>query len=49
MHGFTGKYVVELFVKYQVFAYLQDCYEALHTMGTQYILDDIDGFIDSKS
>lgn len=48
-HGFTGEYVVELFDKYQVFAYLLDCYEALHTMGTQFIVDDIDGFIGSKA
>lgn len=44
----TGKQLDELFSKYHVWNYLYDCYEALHTTGTNYINDDIDSYIDDQ-
>ena len=44
----TGKHVVELFKQYGVTDYVLSCYEALHTTGTNYIVEDIDLFIESR-
>ena len=44
----TGKQVIELFKHYGVSEYLISCYEALHTTGQQYIVEDIDLFIESR-
>jgi len=44
----TGKQVVELFKQYGVTDYVLSCYEALHTTGTNYIVEDIDLFIESR-
>lgn len=41
----TGKQVVELFNKYSICEYLKEYYEALHTTGVKYIINDIDTFI----
>ena len=46
--GMTGKDVMTLFNKYSVFEYIQDFYEALHTTGTRYIVNDIDLYIKSR-
>ena len=35
----------DLFEQYGVIAYVLDCYEALHTVGERYLVDDIDRFI----
>ena len=43
----SGEEVATLFEKHDVWRYLYTCYEALHTTGTQYIIDDIDGYIAS--
>ena len=45
--GMTGKDVMTLFNKHSVFEYIQDFYEALHTTGTKYIVNDIDLYIKS--
>ena len=42
----TGKQLSELFGRYNVWEYVYSCYEALHTTGTQYIIEDIDAYID---
>lgn len=42
-----GKDVVDLFNKYEVFNYIKSFYEALHTTGTKYIINDIDSYIES--
>ena len=42
------KEVTELFEKYDVFNYITTFFEALHTTGDQYIIEDIDGYIESK-
>ena len=32
-HNLKGREVVDLFKKYNVFAYLETCYDVLHTTG----------------
>lgn len=44
----TGKQLAELFSRYEVWEYIYSCYEALHTTRTNYILEDIDCFIQSR-
>ena len=46
--GMTGKEVMDLFNQYSVCEYIQDYYEALHTMGARYIVNDIDLYIKSR-
>ena len=41
----TGKAVIELFTRYQVIEYIRSYYEALHTTGKQYIVNDINLYI----
>ena len=41
----TSRQLDELFSKYRVWDYLYTCYEALHTTGTNYIIHDIDLYI----
>lgn len=41
----TGKQVADLFSRYDVWNYVYDCFEALHTTGENYIIADIDDFI----
>ena len=41
----TGKQVIELFRNYEIIDYILSCYEALHTTGENYIIEDIDYFI----
>lgn len=44
----TGKQVSELFGKYGVWDYIYSCFEALHTTGVNYIVNDIDLYIDAR-
>ena len=44
----NGQQVSELFTKYHVWEYVYSCFEALHTTGENYIIDDIDSFIQSQ-
>lgn len=44
----TGKGVMELFRQYDVLDYLVACYDALHTTGGRYIVEDIDLFIAAR-
>ena len=44
----TDRQLDELFSKYRVWDYLYACYEALHTTGTNYIIHDIDFYIDAR-
>lgn len=41
----TGKEVMTLFSQYGIMEYLYTCYEALHTTGINYIIEDIDEYI----
>ncbi|MCL2486775.1 MAG: DUF3791 domain-containing protein [Oscillospiraceae bacterium] len=44
----TGKQVMELFKRYGIIGYVLSCYEALHTTGTNYIIEDIDLFVEAR-
>ncbi|MDR0469884.1 MAG: DUF3791 domain-containing protein [Peptococcaceae bacterium] len=44
----TGKQVIDLFKRYDITGYVLSCYEALHTTGTNYIVEDIDLFIEAR-
>ena len=44
----TGKQVIKLFKQYDITDYVLSCYEALHTTGTNYIVEDIDLFIEAR-
>ena len=44
----TGRQAFELFRRYGVVDYVMSCYEALHTTGTNYIVEDIDLFIEAR-
>ena len=46
--GMNGKNVMELFKRYSVIDYIRDYYEALHTTGRQYIVDDISMYIEAR-
>ena len=44
----TGKQVSELFTRYRVWDYVYSCFEALHTTGANYIVEDIDLYIEAR-
>lgn len=44
----TGRQVAELFSRYSVWDYIYTCFEALHTTGANYIVEDIDLFIAAR-
>ncbi|MDR0950012.1 MAG: DUF3791 domain-containing protein [Lachnospiraceae bacterium] len=44
-----GKTVIELFYRYRVLDYIRSYYEALHTTGRQYIVEDIKKYIHARS
>ncbi len=44
----TGRATMQLFKKYGVLDYLGACYDVLHTTGRQYLVEDIDGFIEAR-
>ncbi len=46
--GLKGKDVLELFNKYRVFDYIKATYDALHTTGRDYIVEDLDIYIDAR-
>ncbi len=46
--GLTGFQVSELFSEYQVWDYVYACFEALHTTGENYIVEDIDQYIQER-
>lgn len=45
--GLNGMQVAELFSKYKVWEYIYSCFEALHTTGEKYIIEDIDLYIET--
>ena len=44
----NGRQVAELFNRYQVWDYIYSCFEALHTTGANYIVEDIDLYIEAR-
>jgi len=45
----TGKQVSELFSRYDVWDYIYTCFESLHTTGANYIIEDIDQYIEVRA
>ena len=45
----TGKQVTMLFTRHRVFDYIYSCFEALHTTGANYIVEDIDLYIEAST
>ena len=39
---------MDLFKKYNVFEYPASCYDVLHTTGREYIIEDIDKYINAR-
>lgn len=46
--GLSGRQTSELFTKYRVWDYIYSCFEALHTTGEKYIVEDIDLYIEAR-
>lgn len=44
----TGKQLAEIFSRYKVWDYIYTCYDALHTTGINYIIEDIDLYIEAR-
>lgn len=44
----TGKQVSDLFSRYHVWDYIYSCFEALHTTGISYIVEDIDLYMEAR-
>ena len=44
----TGKAVAKLFQEYDVFDYIREFYDVLHTTGHNYINNDIDIYLKSR-
>lgn len=44
----SGRAVIDLFNRYRVIDYIRAYYEALHTTGRQYIVDDINLYIKAR-
>ena len=44
----NGKQVIALFRKYNISEYIVSCFEALHTVGINYIIEDIDLYIKAR-
>lgn len=47
-HKMKGRDAMDLFKKYNVFEYLTSCYDVLHTTGREYIIEDIDKYINAR-
>ncbi len=47
-YGLTGQECLNIFNKYKVFNYLNDFYDVLHTTSNEYVLDDIDIYINAR-
>lgn len=45
----TGRDTVELFKKYEVFDYLTEFYDILHSTGDKYINSNIDMYLKSRN
>jgi hypothetical protein len=48
-YNLKGAEVIALFNRYSVFDYIKAGYEALHTTGREYIINDLDSYIKLRS
>lgn len=46
--GISGKEAMQTLDRYGVLKYLEEFYDVLHTQGRQWLLADIDEFIDNR-
>lgn len=46
--GMTGDQVLDLFSQYGVTDYLSKCFEPLHTQGRQWLIEEIDEFMNIR-
>lgn len=46
--GLTGEQTIDLFEKYGVTDHLNKCFEPLHTQSRQWLIAEIDEFIDIR-
>jgi len=44
-HNLTGSAAYDVFKKYEVFNYITNYFDILHSFGTLYLINDIDEFI----
>ena len=44
----TGREAMRIFKEYGVLDYLGKCYDVLHTTGREYMIEDIDKFIEAR-
>jgi hypothetical protein len=44
----NGKQVINLFNEYEINDYIVNCYNALHTTGVEYIIEDITELIEDR-
>jgi len=47
-HNLTGKTAYDIFQKYEVFKYITDFFDILHSYGALYLVNDIDEFISNR-
>lgn len=47
-HNITGKAALKVFNKNKVFDYITSFYDVLHSTGQEYIVKDIDMYINSR-
>ncbi|MDR1100955.1 MAG: DUF3791 domain-containing protein [Clostridiales bacterium] len=40
--GLDGKTVISFFIDHDLIKYIEECYGVLHTVGANYIIDEID-------
>lgn len=44
----TGREAMDIFKKYGVLDYLGTCFDVLHTLGRDYLIEDIDLFVAAR-
>ena len=44
----TGREAMQIFKQYGVLEYLGTCYDVLHTTGRDYLVEDIDIFLEAR-
>ena len=46
--GMTGEQVLDLFSKYGLVDYFSECYDVLYTQGRQWLIEEIDEYIEIR-
>ena len=48
-NNISGNYAYNIFLKYDLFDYLKDGYDVLHTQGQDYIINDIEVYLKNRN